>query len=263
MLGGRVYQTALCTLMLEVYYRYLPMYAVEDPELPARRDDAIGTIAGIVRDAETGERLVGATVRLDVPDGEPVLTRTDRDGFYYLWAPELPPFFALSASRKGYTPDSINVDSTKLGTRTLDADFNLAPARGAVIVTEAIPEVHHLGDNRFEGKINSQFQKQSEGAEYGSEFTLASEQLAHRIRRAEVRLMAKGVQRRHSIFINGTMLDDKLDDAPNDGSFGEFRASFDPALLREGMNTIDIVAKPSSSDIDDFEFVNVQIHLNP
>ncbi|MFB3078095.1 MAG: hypothetical protein ACE1Y4_08800, partial [Lysobacterales bacterium] len=25
-LGGRVYQTALCTLMLEVYYRYLPSY---------------------------------------------------------------------------------------------------------------------------------------------------------------------------------------------------------------------------------------------
>lgn len=25
--GGRIYQTALCTLMLEVYYRYLPMYA--------------------------------------------------------------------------------------------------------------------------------------------------------------------------------------------------------------------------------------------
>jgi hypothetical protein len=29
--GGRVYQTALCTLMLEVYYRYLPMYAVREP----------------------------------------------------------------------------------------------------------------------------------------------------------------------------------------------------------------------------------------
>jgi len=24
--GGRVYQTAICTLTLEVYYRYLPMY---------------------------------------------------------------------------------------------------------------------------------------------------------------------------------------------------------------------------------------------
>ena len=25
-IGGRVYSTALCTLSLEVYYRYLPMY---------------------------------------------------------------------------------------------------------------------------------------------------------------------------------------------------------------------------------------------
>lgn len=36
--GGRVYQTALCTLMLEVYYRYLPMYAggpVAAPEATA------------------------------------------------------------------------------------------------------------------------------------------------------------------------------------------------------------------------------------
>lgn len=30
-IGGRIYQTALCTLMLEVYYRYLPMYAVDGP----------------------------------------------------------------------------------------------------------------------------------------------------------------------------------------------------------------------------------------
>jgi hypothetical protein len=28
--GGRVYQTALCALMLESYYRYLPMYANEE-----------------------------------------------------------------------------------------------------------------------------------------------------------------------------------------------------------------------------------------
>ena len=28
--GGRVYQTALCTLMLESYYRYLPMYRLPE-----------------------------------------------------------------------------------------------------------------------------------------------------------------------------------------------------------------------------------------
>jgi hypothetical protein len=30
--GGRIYQTALCTLMLEVYYRYLPLYTLEPAE---------------------------------------------------------------------------------------------------------------------------------------------------------------------------------------------------------------------------------------
>jgi hypothetical protein len=34
-IGGRVYQTALCTLSLEVYYRYLPMYGVVDAARPA------------------------------------------------------------------------------------------------------------------------------------------------------------------------------------------------------------------------------------
>jgi hypothetical protein len=31
-IGGRVYQTALCTLCLEVYYRYLPMYAAVEED---------------------------------------------------------------------------------------------------------------------------------------------------------------------------------------------------------------------------------------
>ncbi len=262
-LGGRVYQTALCTLMLEVYYRYLPMYSNDDPTIPDRPDDAFGTIAGVVRDADTGKPLVGATVRLDVPDGAPILAQTDRDGFYYLWTPELPPFFALSAAQQGYVPESLNVDSTALRQSVLDVDFDLRSDRGVVFSTEAVPEVHHLGDNRFDGKINSRFQKRTEGAEYGSEFVITSEQLARRFRRAEVRLMAKGVQRGHSLFINGIMLDDKLERAPRDGSFGDFRARFDPNILRAGTNTIDLIAKPSNTDIDDFEFVNVQIHLFP
>ena len=33
--AGRVYQTALCTLMLEVYYRYLPLYLREPPAMQA------------------------------------------------------------------------------------------------------------------------------------------------------------------------------------------------------------------------------------
>ncbi len=36
-LGGRVYQTALCTLMLEVYYRYLPSYMRPSDDRQAKR----------------------------------------------------------------------------------------------------------------------------------------------------------------------------------------------------------------------------------
>jgi hypothetical protein len=32
--GGRVYQTAICTLTLEVYYRYLPLYVIERTAQP-------------------------------------------------------------------------------------------------------------------------------------------------------------------------------------------------------------------------------------
>lgn len=39
--GGRVYQTALCTLMLEVYYRYLPMY-----KLDSGATGSVGTTLG-------------------------------------------------------------------------------------------------------------------------------------------------------------------------------------------------------------------------
>ena len=146
---------------------------------------------------------------------------------------------------------------------TSELDFQLEPVRDEVIVTEVVPGVHHLGDNRFDGRINSKFQKRSEGAEYRTEFEISGDQFPLRASRAEVRLLAKGVQRRHAIFINGTILDDRLKDAPRDGSFGEFVAPFDSSLLREGVNTLDVVAAPSDSDIDDFEFINVQIHLLP
>jgi hypothetical protein len=37
-IGGRIYQTAVCTLCLEVYYRYLPMYAAVKTEPDTKRD---------------------------------------------------------------------------------------------------------------------------------------------------------------------------------------------------------------------------------
>jgi hypothetical protein len=254
-IGGRIYQTALCTLMLEVYYRYLPLYSNE------AAIDPIGAIRGFVTDAESGAPLAGAMVRLDLPDRDALTVTTGSDGAFVLLPPEVPDFFALSASRPGYVPSSANVSSAKVKGTTLALDFALDPQDLQTVAIEAAPQVHHLGDDKFEGTINSQFQKQSEGSEFAAEFNLIATQVPPHVAHAEVRLLAKGVQRRHTIRINGNRLEERLDNAPSDGSFGEFTAEFDPEWLRDGVNRFELIAQPSEVDIDDFEFVNVRIHI--
>lgn len=262
--AGRIYQTALCTLMLEVYYRYLPLFKINPAENTVLApEDVLGTIRGKVTESGTGRPLARATVRLNLPDQSSVVAVTEPDGTYLLNAPDVPDFFALSASLSGFVPKSSNVERARLEGRTVVENFVLEPASSAILVTEPVPDVHHLGDNRFDGTINSQFQKQSEGTEFTIRFQLGEAQLPPNFSRAEVRLMAKGVQRNHRIVINDETLQRQLNKAPEDGSFGDFKAPFDPNILKAGVNTLQVIAAPSTDDIDDFEFVNVQVRLAP
>ena len=121
--------------------------------------------------------------------------------------------------------------------------------------------MHHLGNNLFEGSINSQFQKEAEGKSYEADFELTASQLPPFTREAEVWLMTKGVQCPHPIIINGHELEDRMEGSPRDGSFGEFSMPFDPAWLREGTNTIEIHSTSCRGDLDDFEFVNMQVRM--
>ncbi len=261
--GGRVYQTALCTLMLEVYYRYLPLYSIERPRAEAgSADHAVGTIRGLASDDETGEPLGGVSIRLDLPDQPALEAVTGTDGRYIMFVPEVPEFFAVSASRSGYLPDAVNVPRSRLRGGTLAQDFRLRPPDARVIALVAVPEVHHLGNNRFEGRINSQFQKEAEGGSYTATFEVAAEQFPDNLRRrVKLTLMAKGVQCPHEIRINGRLLDVHLDASPRDGSFGKFTGRFRASLLHEGTNSIQIRAVSCRGDLDDFEFVNVQFEL--
>ena len=224
----------------------------------------IGTIRGVVTGAETGEPVRGATVQLVLSDRPPLSARTGVDGRYSMVVPPMPEFFALSASRKGFVPSTTNVDrSAFMGDAEAVVDFKLERMNRAVTATEAVPDVHHLGDDRFDGTINSQFQKQSEGSSFAATFAVDGGFLKSPIDRAELRLLVKGVQRRHRIFINNHQLSSRLDESPEDGGFGEFVAPFDASILSEGANRLRIVAAPSSDDIDDFEFVNVRVYLVP
>lgn len=221
-----------------------------------------GTIFGRVRDAESGAPIAGGVVRLEVLGGEAMAATADDRGEYWLDVSGVPDDFALSASSAGYVPSALNVRADALANRRLEVNFALRKLTDEVVVTEAVPELHHLGDNVFDGDINSQFQKASEGNSFETRFELSDRQVGAFVHRAELRMLVKGVQRRHGLAINGTLLTKRLSKAPQDGGFGDFVVLIQPELLRAGENTFRILcAAPVGGDYDDFEFVNVQIHL--
>lgn len=252
--GGRVYQTALCTLMLEVQYRYLPMHRTAPPVGPP------GTISGLITDVDTGLPIANATVRVDLSASSAAEAITNDDGHYELTVPHTPDHFAMSASHPQYVPESHSIPTETLREHGLRLDFALAPRSLRAIVIEAVPDVHHLGNDRFDGRVNSQFQKRSEGRSYVAEFEII--ELPPPGTRVRLTMLTKGVQCPHPIRINGEMLRTRMRSSPADGSFGEFVAAVDPALLQPGVNEVLIRTSSCHGDLDDFEFVNVQLHFD-
>lgn len=252
--GGRVYQTALCTLMLETYYRYLPLYVRESEDRPP------GTIHGRVTRAASGVPLPGVTIRLDRAGAPPLTAETDADGRYELKVDQAPDFFAISAAHPQFRPESRNVAARALRRQGVQIDFSLEPLSAQQVVIEAVPEVHHLGNDRFEGSINSQFQKTSEGRTFSATFTLSPDQLA--ILEVRLTMLVKGAQCPHPIVLNGEEVA-RLRESPRDGSFGEIEVRIDPRLLEVGENELVISTHACRGDLDDYEFVNVQLTLVP
>ena len=227
-----------------------------EPEVP------VSIIRGSINDASTGRPLDGASVLLDLPRGESQQVSSGSDGSFELTVTDVPDFFALSASHPGYVPESINLSRQVMRNSRLIVEFRLQPQTVEVLVVEEAPEVHHLGNDRFEGRINSRFQKESEGDTFVGEFELTAAQLAEGVDGAEIRLLAKGAQCRNRVRINGTRLRRPLTNSPRDGSFGELVIPLDPSLLQLGRNVIRIEATTCGSDLDDFEFVNIRILLS-
>jgi hypothetical protein len=229
------------------------------PDTPTA--DIAGAVRGIVRDARTGEPLAGVRVRLDLADRAGLTATTGAQGDYLLFTPPVPDFVALSASHDGYVPDSVNIAAEELNHSIVTRDFLLTPKQRDIIALESDPDVHHLGDDRYTGRINSQFQKRSEGRLYVGLFELAPDQLPDPGARAQVRLLVRGAQRNNRIRINDHLLETRLNRAPRDGSFGPFEAKFPASWLHEGANTLEIQSVYGGSDYDDFEFVNIRIRL--
>lgn len=218
-------------------------------------------IHGIVTDAETEQPLAGAAVHLDVHDAEPVVATTDDAGRFSLTVPAAPDHIALSASHDGYVPATANVPAGELPRGGLRQDFALQPETETVLALEQEPEVHHLGNDRWEGRINSQFQKRAEGRILRAYFTLSASHVSSQVATVELRFMAKGVQCPHRVGVNGEQLDERLHESPNDGSFGPYAIEIAQHLLVAGGNVLEIQSTSCRGDLDDFELVNLQLHF--
>lgn len=222
-----------------------------------------GGIVGRVTDA-SGRPVAGAEVLLDVEGpGDVIRAVADAGGRYRLPAIEGPDHVAVTAIAEGFVPGSIDVAMDEARRRTVRADVVLLPRRPDVIALEASPEVHHLGDDRFSGRINSRFQKASEGLVWRSRFELDAADLAGREGRATLRMLVRGAQLGNAIVVNGRSIPGGLDESPADGRFGTFEASFPLRWLAVGTNRVRIRSAEGPIDHDDFEFVNVQVVLPP
>lgn len=219
-------------------------------------------LTGKVTDAATGKPLEGSTVRFDRAGAAALTAVTSATGQYELTVTETPDNFAVTAFHTGYVPESRNVRGQVERAVVPKLDFALKPSSESVIAVEREPQVHHLGNDKFEGRINSQFQREAEGEALEATFRVTPEQSRLVVSQAAITFMAKGLQCAPVVELNGTLLRLRSGRSPDDGVFGLVIVPFDPKLLKPGENQIRLEAVSCNGDLDDFEFVNVQIRLS-
>ncbi|UYV12524.1 MAG: hypothetical protein NCW75_14665 [Phycisphaera sp.] len=244
------------TLALDLAPPTLAAPQLNLPETIAHRFELLG----IVIDEETEQPLANAQVRLDLEGTADLTETTNDDGTFALGFDEIPDNAALTAVHEGYTPGAVNIAQRDLraGRRVVVRLRKIDPF---VIVMEAEPEVHHLGNDEFSGSINSQFQRRSEGLVLKLPFEMTRDHAQLRLRGAELRVLVKGTQAPNPVRINGRQIA-TLAQSPRDGSFREQVLTIPSGLLRLGRNVLEFesVARPGS-DKDDYEFVNPRVVL--
>lgn len=228
--------------------------------LPVPAEAPSHVLRGVVKDAETGSPVTDGVVRIDRRSGKPLTVPTQADGRYEVSVADAPAQFAVSVSAPGFSPESRNVKAGAPGS-VLQLDFQIFRTRGDVIPIEAEPVVHHVGNDKFEGRINSQFQRETEGESITANFEIPERRLSPKPLRVEFIMLAKGIQQSPKIRINGVELKTPVEGSPDDGAFDPYTVPVDPALLRAGQNRIEIEGGALKDDVDDFEYVNPRLRL--
>ena len=161
----------------------------------------------------------------------------------------------ISAYADGYVPQIKEI--TKTDETNINVDFQLEPIKENEIVLEIEPHLHHLGDGKYRGSVNSDFQRAgAEGTEFEKKFDIDANQFNY-YQKAEITFEAKGVQYvSDKLYINNHAY--SLQSSPDDGSYATQKFTIDKSQYHEGENSIKITSG-YSTDYDDFEFINIKI----
>ena len=232
-----------------------------------------GVVSGIVRDAKSGAAVTNAVVSMDIAKNT-LSTVVNEGGYYVIRVPTSVTFATIRVEAEGYLPASIQVASKDFASnKFLLRDVSLTTSGPSIVTVDDGTQLYHLGNDRFEGTINSGFQTTAIGTEVALSFRVTAEQRS-RYKTAVLRAQAKGVQAsivRSYFFINDKSID-YLRNSPSNGSFGpvELPFSLAEAGVVEGNNTLKLTTKyhfnefnPSADNYDDFEITNIYLELRP
>jgi hypothetical protein len=227
-----------------------------------------------VTDQATGKAVAGAAVNYQAGSRE-FATATDANGSCELNLPATEvagvAFPAASVERPGYEPQTI-LCSKLQGGEICANDVQLIPMAENVSIPTGGGIVMHLGDDQFEGAVNSQFQKKTDGAE----LSFVIDDWAAKVRagytKATVYLDAKGWQSNacdNLVALAGDVGAVTLPggNSPADGYWGggklvPFEFPIDQVGTQRAEVRISAGACSGTTDLDDFEINRLRVYFS-
>jgi hypothetical protein len=227
-----------------------------------------------VADATSGNVVANATVNYQAGATE-YKTQTGSDGSCTLTLPAAEvagvTFPAASVIKDGYEPQTL-LCPTLQGGQSCTQDVLLVPLAANVSIPVGGEIVMHLGDDRFEGAANSQFQKKTDGAQLS--FVVAD--WAAKVRagytKATVYLDAKGWQSdrcENLIGLAGDAGEVNLPggNSPADGYWGGGKqVPFEFTVARVGTQRAELRISSGTcagtTDLDDFEINRLRVYFS-
>lgn len=228
-----------------------------------------------VEDSSTGKAVADATVNYQARSSA-FSAQTNADGSCRIDIPaaEVPgiQYPAATVSKAGYEPQTILCETLGPG-RKCEQDVLLIPLAGNMSVPVGGDIVMHLGDDRFEGAANSQFQKTSDGKELVFPIADWADQVRKPgISKATVYLDAKGWQSNvcaNTIGLSGNVGTVQLPGgvSPPEGYWAGGRQApfeFDVAAVGPLNAELRIIAGTCNGtiDVDDFEINRIRVEFN-